>query len=1586
MAQKMYIYDSYNSTINYAVAPKNGVLTIERTFIRFEGDPSTGHRYSDVVYAYDKWGNVIKTTRYVNEGLVTTLASGASITTITAYDPNYHTYPVLTIDDSGAITTVNFDYGLGVPIREVGPGGMQSQVSATYDNFGRMTSLTRPGDEGSSTMQVTYHDTNPFWIEVSQRIEDSRYYTMRKYYDGLGRVFETQVLNAMVNGQSNAIISNTYYDGYGRAYKQTVPYTRASVSNYVLDGSVAVSTTTYDVFGRVVGVTPPDGASTTTDYGTAVPGSENIQQIKITDANGHWSTQNIDTLGQVVKVQPQTGPSVEYVYDQLGKLIATKYADQNACTYLDPQTSASIDATVCLGYDMAGRKIGMDDPDMGAASGESNYAWNYTYDAAGNLDQQTDARGCTTNLDYDSLGRLTGKTYSGTACSLTMTGSVSYDFGEPITFWSDEFNGSALDTNEWTPTPTGAVSVSSGQVQIASSTADWYQIARTENLSLNRGVRFSFSYNNTTNSSRLLLDAGEYNTSSYRRLAISTHGGGKLYASVWEGTSAYDYELMTLTANVTYEGWLEIGSGGKLRVVIYDTNTNKVAAIFSNVRSNWIGDAWNFRATVRSGTLKLDRFNEIGFDNGIGRRTSMTDGSGSTEWTYDNRGRLASETKTVTGMGNYSTAWEYNSADLLTAMTYPDGEEVTYDYLNQLLLDSVSGMDEYVTTTQYDEAARTRLRTLGNDLQTTYQYNPWTAQGGSLEFIKTGTSSLPESLQKLEYDYDEVGNINWIKNYVDPGGTQTSSFAYDELNRLTQASVTGGTYGLYPQESYTYDANNGNLIGKGSTTLNYQDANHFHAVSSSSLGNYVYDANGNMTDRNITGGDQLDLAYDSENRLVDISGDQEANYVYDGDGNMVMMEEESGTTVRIGNYFEVFIPADTTPIATQSATATATPTATLTGTPTPTQTNTPVATATYTNTATATRTATPTDTPTATATGATITPTPTATATNTLTPTPTATSSGVTDDFNRADSTNLGGNWIERSGDWQIYSQTLRNVSTGSDAVVTYTGTYSDVEASAKVKFSSAAGTVTIGARLGSYSGGVPAAGYAAEISNTGLVKLWRLSDWGELGSYQISNYQASTYTTLLISADGNALRVDIDGVTRISTTDTTFSSGSVGLWSYEATAANQHVFDDFNLVDLSQSNVPSQSISMLWANLRGWFGGAKEANLVSLSVSLREPEVQLNQISAPPAGQEWHSYYYAGTQRVAMRIRTSVETRVYYLHADHLGSTSLTTNESGVVVSEIRYKAWGEVRYASGATPTDYKFTGQLETDIGIYFYVARFYDSDLGRFIQPDSIIPEPYNPLTLDRYAYARNNSIRYIDPLGHDVGCPASNPACLGISGYSKDPRYSDYLKTVKAEREKLQKLEAELGLLPIIPSLAGNYSPGLPPKPASMENAIVKSISCPAAKPPNTITSKSSPGDFQISSSSKKTHSAGTPFIGVSGAFGGLGNSTTGSVEVVFGDINAIYSSTGHGVDFGGGANAAIYGGWLWAIDSPEEYAGWGNSVNLTVSVLGAGIIGGVIYGDRNDEPGGIFFGYAPGARASVSFSRNYSTYKTFDWR
>jgi RHS repeat-associated protein len=122
-------------------------------------------------------------------------------------------------------------------------------------------------------------------------------------------------------------------------------------------------------------------------------------------------------------------------------------------------------------------------------------------------------------------------------------------------------------------------------------------------------------------------------------------------------------------------------------------------------------------------------------------------------------------------------------------------------------------------------------------------------------------------------------------------------------------------------------------------------------------------------------------------------------------------------------------------------------------------------------------------------------------------------------------------------------------------------------------------------------------------------------------------------------------------------------------------------------------------------------------------------------------AGTQVTKYYYAGSQRIAMRKNGTLN----YIIGDHLGSTSLMTDAAGNIVNQTQYKAWGEERYSSGTKQTGYGYTDQYSyaSDFGLMFYNARWYDSSLGRFAQADTIVPGGVQGY--DRYAYVNNNPV-------------------------------------------------------------------------------------------------------------------------------------------------------------------------------------------------------------------------------------------------
>ncbi len=92
--------------------------------------------------------------------------------------------------------------------------------------------------------------------------------------------------------------------------------------------------------------------------------------------------------------------------------------------------------------------------------------------------------------------------------------------------------------------------------------------------------------------------------------------------------------------------------------------------------------------------------------------------------------------------------------------------------------------------------------------------------------------------------------------------------------------------------------------------------------------------------------------------------------------------------------------------------------------------------------------------------------------------------------------------------------------------------------------------------------------------------------------------------------------------------------------------------------------------------------------------------------------------------------------------------------DSDGEIVESTEFMPFGAMREHSGQQVSDYKFTDQeFDAETGLYNYNARLYDPLIGRFISPDSIVQAPFDPQTLNRYAYARNNPLIYTDPSGH-----------------------------------------------------------------------------------------------------------------------------------------------------------------------------------------------------------------------------------------
>ena len=77
------------------------------------------------------------------------------------------------------------------------------------------------------------------------------------------------------------------------------------------------------------------------------------------------------------------------------------------------------------------------------------------------------------------------------------------------------------------------------------------------------------------------------------------------------------------------------------------------------------------------------------------------------------------------------------------------------------------------------------------------------------------------------------------------------------------------------------------------------------------------------------------------------------------------------------------------------------------------------------------------------------------------------------------------------------------------------------------------------------------------------------------------------------------------------------------------------------------------------------------------------------------------------------------------------------------------KYYPYGYRRNSTGDLGTDKLFTGQRLDDTGLYYYNARYYDPEIGRFISPDPLAALGQG---LNRYTYSINNPINFLDPSG------------------------------------------------------------------------------------------------------------------------------------------------------------------------------------------------------------------------------------------
>lgn len=124
------------------------------------------------------------------------------------------------------------------------------------------------------------------------------------------------------------------------------------------------------------------------------------------------------------------------------------------------------------------------------------------------------------------------------------------------------------------------------------------------------------------------------------------------------------------------------------------------------------------------------------------------------------------------------------------------------------------------------------------------------------------------------------------------------------------------------------------------------------------------------------------------------------------------------------------------------------------------------------------------------------------------------------------------------------------------------------------------------------------------------------------------------------------------------------------------------------------------------------------------------------------------------GLNIVARGILPPYPSCYYYVHNAHGDVKGLYDARSGYLIRGYHYGPFGEKRNADDSLDSPYGYAGYFyDAETMLYYCNARFYDPEIGRFINQDTVIGDVHNPLSLNRYTYCFNNPLMYDDPSGN-----------------------------------------------------------------------------------------------------------------------------------------------------------------------------------------------------------------------------------------
>jgi RHS repeat-associated protein len=281
-------------------------------------------------------------------------------------------------------------------------------------------------------------------------------------------------------------------------------------------------------------------------------------------------------------------------------------------------------------------------------------------------------------------------------------------------------------------------------------------------------------------------------------------------------------------------------------------------------------------------------YNGLTITNGKGRRTGMSDGSGTTAWSYDGAGRVIAERRTISGV-THTLSYSYNIDGSLASLTYPSGNKITYSYNNAAraisVIDSAHGLN-FVQNVTYAPhgavsgalrgeksgyAGVTMTEQFNNRLQPTLIQG--TGPSGTIFSIAPGFGA-------------PVGSNGTVVSYVDNRTSgRGQNYSYESLNRIATAKTVATTGTSCWGQQFGYDRW-GNLLSVTPTQCSTLSLNVTVSATTNQIttSGFTYDSAGRMTNDAVNA-----YTWDAENEITSAGG-----ITYKYDGNHLRVSKSTG--------------------------------------------------------------------------------------------------------------------------------------------------------------------------------------------------------------------------------------------------------------------------------------------------------------------------------------------------------------------------------------------------------------------------------------------------------------------------------------------------------------------------------------------------------------------------------------------------------------------------------------------------------------------------------------------------------------------